>query len=105
MPPSSDPVVAGRKEPVVLLARRYAQARGFSERETAVFLLFAIHNRTNKEIAAELGIGYSTVKVYWTRIFRKLGCNDAAGATLGLLQFALGFCPRCHRDDDTIMTA
>jgi DNA-binding CsgD family transcriptional regulator len=93
------------EDAVVLITIEYARARGLSDRETAVFLEFVVHNRSNKQIAAELGIGYPTVMVYWNRIFLKLGCENAAGAMLTLLRFALVSHPRCHQPNDTNVMA
>jgi DNA-binding NarL/FixJ family response regulator len=90
----------GPEDAVVSVTRAYARARGLSARETAVFLKFVVDNLANKEIAAELEIAYPTVKVYWSRIFLKLGCENEAGAMLGLLRFAICHCQCCHCHDD-----
>jgi two-component system NarL family response regulator len=50
-----------------------------SEREIDVLRLTA-EGRTNKEIAAALGLGGSSVKTYLARIFTKLGASDRTQA-------------------------
>lgn len=50
-----------------------------SERETEVIRLVA-EGKTNKEIAACLGLGNSSVKTYLVRIFTKLGATDRTQA-------------------------
>lgn len=50
-----------------------------SKRESQV-LEVAKLGRTNKEIAAELGLQTSTVSTLWRRIFQKLGVANRAGA-------------------------
>jgi DNA-binding NarL/FixJ family response regulator len=56
----------------------------FSPRETAVFVGFVVERRSNKEIALALGIAYTTVKQYWTRICAKTGCSDQVTTVLVL---------------------
>jgi DNA-binding NarL/FixJ family response regulator len=68
----------------------YAQARGLSAREVEVFTRFVLLGKSSKEIAADLGIAYPTVKLYWTRIYRKLECDDAVAAMVGLLHAMAG---------------
>ena len=50
-----------------------------SERETEVLRLTA-EGKTNKEVAAALGLGDSSVKTYLARIFTKLGASDRTQA-------------------------
>lgn len=50
-----------------------------SERETEVLRLTA-EGKTNKEVAAALGLGDSSVKTYLARIFTKLGASDRTHA-------------------------
>ena len=50
-----------------------------SERETEVLRLTA-EGKTNKEVAAALGLGDSSVKTYLARIFAKLGATDRTQA-------------------------
>ena len=50
-----------------------------SERETEVLRLTA-EGKTNKEVAAALGLGDSSVKTYLARIFTKLGATDRTQA-------------------------
>jgi len=50
-----------------------------SERETEVLRLIA-DGKTNKEVAAALGLGDSSVKTYLARIFAKLGATDRTQA-------------------------
>jgi DNA-binding NarL/FixJ family response regulator len=58
-------------------ARAFARQRHLSTRESEVFIRFVSAGKANKEIAVDLGIAYPTVKLYWTRICRKLSCTDA----------------------------
>ena len=51
----------------------------FTQRELEVLSLLA-HHLTNKEIAAELGIGETTVKTHVRNILRKLGVSTRAEA-------------------------
>lgn len=68
------------------IALAYARQKRLSSRECEVFTRFASQGKTSKEIAAELGIAYPTVKLYWTRIYRKLGCEDAVGALVAFVR-------------------
>jgi DNA-binding NarL/FixJ family response regulator len=57
-------------------ALRQRQARGkLSEREQEV-LVMIVRGRSNKEIAAALGISENTVKVHTTKVFEKLNVAD-----------------------------
>jgi two-component system NarL family response regulator len=56
------------------LATRAAREE-LSERERQV-LAAIVRGRSNKEIAADLGISENTVKVHTTRVFEKLGVAD-----------------------------
>jgi DNA-binding NarL/FixJ family response regulator len=80
-----------------LIADRYAEGRGLSERESEVFKRFVLEGMPSKQIAVELGIAYPTVKLYWTRIFRKLGCSDAVAVTVAFLREIVASyeCPNC----------
>ncbi len=60
------------------LARRNLH-NALSERETDVLRLAAL-GKTNKEVAAELGLGPASVKTYLARIFIKLGATDRTQA-------------------------
>ena len=75
VPDRSCPVVVnltnGSVARVNRLARAYAQRAKLSLRETEVFTLFVSNGKSNKEIAADLGVAYPTVKLYWTRIYKK----------------------------------
>ena len=53
---------------------------GLTETELRVADL-AAHGRTNKEIAAELFMGVSTVEAHLSRVYRKLGVRRAGLAT------------------------
>lgn len=66
------------------LAERNLHA-SLSERETEVLRLTA-EGKTNKEVAAELGLGDSSVKTYLARIFAKLGATDRTQAVTIALQ-------------------
>jgi DNA-binding NarL/FixJ family response regulator len=74
---------------LLVAAGSFAAKRGLSERETEIFLLFTASGKTNKEIAAVLGIGYPTVKLYWTRICKKLACECSVQAVMVFLRDAL----------------
>ena len=51
-----------------------------SRRETEV-LRYMVQGCLNKEIAAQLGIGYQTVKNHVEHIYRKLGVHNRVQAT------------------------
>jgi DNA-binding NarL/FixJ family response regulator len=82
-----------------LIADLYAEGRGLSEREREVFKRFVLEGMPSKQIAVDLGIAYPTVKLYWTRIFRKLGCSDAIAVTVAFLREIVASyeCPDCGR--------
>jgi DNA-binding NarL/FixJ family response regulator len=66
------------------LAQR--QARGkLSEREHEV-LVMIVKGRSNKEIAAAMGISENTVKVHTTRVFEKLNVADRLEAATAAIQ-------------------
>ena len=44
----------------------------------------AARGRSNKEIAAELFMGLSTVEAHLSRVYRKLGIRSRAGLALGV---------------------
>lgn len=80
-----EPRVAGR---LLDQFTRSARARGddtfhesLSNRETEVVRLMA-SGATNKEIAAQLNIGESTVKTHVIHLFNKLGVKDRTGAVM-----------------------
>jgi DNA-binding CsgD family transcriptional regulator len=79
----------------------FASAHRLSPRETSILLKFVTEGKANKTIAAELGIGYPTVRLYWTRICQKTGCQDAVRACIAVVRRALASCPRCSGLDDT----
>lgn len=56
-----------------------------SQREQEV-LAGIVRGRSNKEIAAELGISENTVKVHATRVFEKLGVADRLEAATAAIQ-------------------
>ncbi|MBJ6760431.1 response regulator transcription factor [Myxococcaceae bacterium JPH2] len=94
-PEAGQPTVTTRRTPCCKtgvrdrlcdIAIAYAQKKGLSARESEVFTRFVSKGRTSKEIAAELGIAYPTVKLYWTRIYRKLDCDDAVGALVAFVR-------------------
>ena len=77
-----EPRVAGR------LLDQFSRTRGeekvpdtLSTRETQVVRLMA-SGATNKEIAAQLNIGESTVKTHVIHLFNKLGVKDRTGAVM-----------------------
>ncbi len=80
-----EPRVAGR---LLHQFTRATRARGeepfqdsLSARETEVVRLMA-SGATNKEIAAQLNIGESTVKTHVIHLFNKLGVKDRTGAVM-----------------------
>jgi two-component system NarL family response regulator len=87
-------VAAGERYLPAALAQRLAgrvAARDVSERELEVLRLIA-RGKTNKEIAAALGISDETVKRHASNLFVKMGVGDRAQATSegirrGLIQF------------------
>lgn len=75
-------VAAGRDFLPPHLASKLAERNlhtSLSERETEVLRLTA-EGKTNKEVAAALGLGDSSVKTYLARIFAKLGASDRTQA-------------------------
>jgi DNA-binding NarL/FixJ family response regulator len=80
---------AAAEDPLLVAARSFAARNALSARESEIFLLFTSSGKTNKEIAADLGIGYPTVKLYWTRICKKLGCECSVQAVMMFLRDAL----------------
>ena len=86
------------------IAQRYGEGRGLSERESEVFKRFVLDAMPSKQIALELGIAYPTVKLYWTRIFRKLGCSDAIAVTVAFLReiVASSACPDCGPESTSL---
>jgi DNA-binding NarL/FixJ family response regulator len=67
-------------------ALRQRQARGkLSEREQEV-LVMIVRGRSNKEIAAALGISENTVKVHTTKVFEKLNVADRLEAATAAIQ-------------------
>ena len=44
----------------------------------------AARGRSNKEIAAELFMGLSTVEAHLSRVYRKLGIRSRAGLAVGV---------------------
>jgi DNA-binding NarL/FixJ family response regulator len=90
-----DPTLVGNgacvpaDDPLLTAASAFARRQGLSARESEIFLLFTASGKTNKEIAADLGIGYPTVKLYWTRICKKIGCDCSVQAVMAFLRDAL----------------
>ena len=82
------------------LAARYALDKKLSARESDVFTRFVLEGKSSKEIAADLGIAYPTVKLYWTRICKKIECDDAIGALLAFIREAASVfqCETCGVD-------
>ncbi|QSQ20836.1 response regulator transcription factor [Pyxidicoccus parkwayensis] len=76
----------GPRDRLFDIALAYARRKRLSSRECEVFTRFVSQGKTSKEIAAELGIAYPTVKLYWTRIYRKLECDDAVGALVAFMR-------------------
>src|SRR3954468_14110705 len=66
------------------LARRAGRG-GVSEREREVLTLI-VRGRSNKEIAATLGISENTVKVHTTKVFEKLNVADRLEAATAAIQ-------------------
>jgi DNA-binding NarL/FixJ family response regulator len=54
-----------------------SQLKSLTDRELEVFILLG-HGKNTREIAAELGLGISTVETYRSRIKRKLNIRSAA---------------------------
>ncbi|HYT60057.1 MAG TPA: LuxR C-terminal-related transcriptional regulator [Haliangiales bacterium] len=61
--------------------RRVTEPRAFTQRELEVMGLMA-KGKSNKEIAAELGVGFSAVHHHQYNIFRKLDVGNRTEATL-----------------------
>lgn len=83
----------------------FARAHRLSGRETEVLSKHLVEARTNKEIAGELGITYSTVRLYWMRICRKVGCRAPLEIIERLLRHALLACGCCHVPGDNNTTS
>jgi DNA-binding NarL/FixJ family response regulator len=66
------------------LAQRQARAT-LSDREHEV-LVMIVRGRSNKEIAAAMGISENTVKVHTTRVFEKLNVADRLEAATAAIQ-------------------
>ena len=77
-----EPRVAGRLlDQFTRSSSEDASQDSLSPRETEVVRLMA-SGATNKEIAARLNIGESTVKTHIVHLFTKLGVNDRTGAVM-----------------------
>jgi DNA-binding CsgD family transcriptional regulator len=70
------------------LAQRFSRKHQLSRRETEVIEL-AAGGLSTKEIGAQLGCSQQTVAVYWSRIYRKVGCCSHAQVMARLLATAL----------------
>jgi DNA-binding NarL/FixJ family response regulator len=90
-----------RQDDLLALVLGFARSSAFSPRETQVLLKYVLEMKANKEIAADLGVTYSTIRLYWTRICRKTACEGPRETLKYLLRYALLGCPRCHAGDDT----
>ena len=100
LPLDSPTVQAALLEVTTELTRKH----GLSSRETEVFLAFVSRRSLDKEIAAELGISYSTVKQYWVRICGKLGREDHLALLLELhVEARARSCP-CRLKDEAKST-
>jgi DNA-binding NarL/FixJ family response regulator len=66
------------------LSQRQARGR-LSEREQEV-LVMIVRGRSNKEIAAALGVSENTVKVHTTKVFEKLNVADRLEAATAAIQ-------------------
>jgi DNA-binding NarL/FixJ family response regulator len=84
---------------VAELVRTFATKYNLSPQETKVLLAF-LPSGSNKAASSAMGIGYTTVKLYWTRIFKKVGCIDQWAVIYLLLELGLDTCPNCRRSDD-----
>lgn len=84
-----EPSVASRVlDRMARLTRGETTGPTLSERELEVLRLIAL-GRANKEIAAELRLGESTVKTYVARIFDKLDASGRTEAVTKALQLGL----------------
>jgi DNA-binding CsgD family transcriptional regulator len=52
-------------------------------------VLAAVDERTLEDAAAELGCAPSTVRTYWVRICKKVGCSRTREVLARMLKFAL----------------
>jgi len=89
-----------RQDELAALVLRFARSSAFSPRETEVLRKYVLEMKANKEIAADLGVTYSTVRLYWARICRKIDCEGPCETLKTLLRYALLGCPRCSTPDD-----
>ncbi len=55
--------------------RSFSHSAGLSDREQEIFAL-AAHGLVDKEISERLGIAYTTIKSYWSRVCFKLGVSN-----------------------------
>lgn len=75
-------IAAARPEPVApILAAAGAQRLELLTRRERDVLIGVASGKTNKEIAADLGLGVRTVESYRESLVRKLGIAGAAGLT------------------------
>jgi DNA-binding CsgD family transcriptional regulator len=56
-------------------ARSFGHTAGLSSRETQILGL-AVRGLADKEISARLGLAYTTIKSYWSRICFKIGVKN-----------------------------
>jgi DNA-binding NarL/FixJ family response regulator len=78
------------------IAQAYVELHGLSQREGEVFTRFVLEGKASKVIAADLGIADTTVRLYWTRICKKLRCDTAIEAMLSFLRTSVQACPCCE---------
>jgi DNA-binding CsgD family transcriptional regulator len=82
------PATGSEPGPRTALAQRFSREHHLSPRETEVIEL-AAGGLSTKEIGAQLGCSQQTVAVYWSRIYRKVGCCSHAQVMARLLATAL----------------
>jgi DNA-binding NarL/FixJ family response regulator len=83
------PTPVERPDDLLALVLGFARTSAFSPRETEVLKKYVVEAKANKEIAADLGVTYSTVRLYWTRICRKTACEGPQQMLKDLLRYAL----------------
>jgi DNA-binding CsgD family transcriptional regulator len=83
----------------------FARAWHLSGRETEVLSMYVLDARSNKQIAAALGITYSTVRLYWMRICQKVGCAAPLQIIERLLRHALFASGSCRIPGDSNTTS
>lgn len=74
----------GANDTLAMAVSRFGEREGLSTREREILDL-AAHGLADKEISRQLGVAYTTVKSYWSRIYLKLSAQNRQSAISKLL--------------------